>query len=122
MICNYMDEKFGWQTEGVSNAVKLILTEHNPLFETLIYTFESSQNLYDYLYQILILGKRFLYTPANSITRLAMTYDFLKEENGCVAVANRIFEMRLYNAILTSNEMQETPIYKAGERDKNQFI
>ena len=70
----------------------------------------------------MILGKRFLYTPDNSITRLAMTYDFLKEENGCVAVANRIFEMRLYNAILTSNEMQETPIYKASERDKNQFI
>lgn len=122
MICKYMDEKFGWQTEGVSDAVKLILTEHNPLFETLIYTFESSQNLYDYLYQILILGKRFLYTPDNSITRLAMTYDFLKEENGSVAVANRIFEMRLYNAILTSNEMQETPIYKASEWDKNQFI
>lgn len=105
MICKYMDEKFGWQTEGVSDAVKLILTEHNPLFETLTYTFESSQNLYDYLYQILILGKRFLYTPDNSITRLAMTYDFLKEENGCVAVANRIFEMRLYNVILTSNEI-----------------
>ena len=51
-----------------------------------------------------------------------MMYDFLKDENGSVAVANRIFEMRLYNAILTSNEMQETPIYKAGELNKNQFI
>ena len=32
MICKYMDEKFGWQTEGISDAVKLILTEHNLLF------------------------------------------------------------------------------------------
>ncbi len=50
-----------------------------------------------------------------------MTYDFLKEENGCVAVVNCIFEMRLYNAILTSNEMQETSIYTANEWDKKQF-
>lgn len=50
-----------------------------------------------------------------------MTYDFLKEENGCVAVVNRIFEMRFYNAILTSNEMQETSIYTANEWDKKQF-
>ena len=69
----------------------------------------------------MILGKRFLYSPDNSITRLAMTYDFLKEENGCVAVVNCIFEMRLYNAILTSNEMQETSIYTANEWDKKQF-
>ena len=121
-ICKYMDEKFGWKTECVSDAVKLILKENNALFESLINKIEDNQELYDYLYQILILGRKISYNPDDSVIRLAMMYGFLKEENGSVVIANRIFETRLYNAILTTKKMQETSIYKAGEWDKNQFI
>ncbi len=49
-------------------------------------------------------------------------YGFVKEENGSVVIANRIFETRLYNAILTNKQMQKTSIFKAGENDKSQFI
>ena len=121
-ICKYMDEKFSWKTEHVSDAVKLILKENNALFESLINKIEDNQELYDYLYQILILGRKISYNPDDSVIRLAMMYGFLKEENGSVVIANRIFETRLYNAILTTKKMQETSIYKAGEWDKNQFI
>ena len=121
-ICKYMDEKFGWKTEYVSDAVKLILKENNALFESLINKIEDNQELYDYLYQILILGRKISYNPDDFVIRLAMMYGFLKEENGSVVIANRIFETRLYNAILTTKKMQETSIYKAGEWDKNQFI
>ena len=121
-ICKYMDEKFGWETKRVSDAVKLILKENNALFESLINKIEDNQELYDYLYQILILGRKISYNPDDSVIRLAMMYGFLKEENGSVVIANRIFETRLYNAILTTKKMQETSIYKAGEWDKNQFI
>ena len=121
-ICKYMDEKFGWKTSCVSDAVKLILKENNALFESLINKIEDHQELYDYLYQILILGRKISYNPDDSVIRLAMMYGFLKEENGSVVIANRIFETRLYNAILTTKKMQGTSIYKAGEWDKNQFI
>ena len=121
-ICKYLDEKFGWKTPCVSDAVKLILKENNALFESLINKIEDHQELYDYLYQILILGRKISYNPDDSVIRLAMMYGFLKEENGSVVIANRIFETRLYNAILTTKKMQETSIYKAGEWDKNQFI
>ena len=121
-ICKYMDEKFGWQTEGISDAVKLILKENSALFESLINKIEDSQELYDYLYQILILGRKISYNPDDPVIRMAMMYGFLKEENGSVVIANRIFETRLYNAILTAKKMQKTSIYKAGELDKNQFI
>lgn len=121
-ICKYMDEKFVWETKRVSDAVKLILKENNALFESLINKIEDNQELYDYLYQILILGRKISYNPDDSVIRLAMMYGFLKEENGSVVIANRIFETRLYNAILTTKKMQETSIYKAGEWDKNQFI
>ena len=99
-ICKYMDEKFGWTTERVSDAVKLILKENNALCESLINKIEDNQELYDYLYQILILCRKISYNPDDSVIRLAMMYGFLKEDTGSVVIANRIFETRLYLSLI----------------------
>ena len=53
---------------------------------------------------------------------MATMFGFIKNQNGNVAVANRIFETRLYNYYLAENEMQGTDIYKASLQDKSQFI
>lgn len=121
-ICKLMDESFKWSKNSVSEAVKVILKENNALFESLINKIEDYPDLYDYLYQILIEGRRISYNPDDSVIKLAMMYGFVKEENGSVVIANRIFETRLYNAILTNKQMQKTSIFKAGENDKSQFI
>ena len=49
-------------------------------------------------------------------------FGFVKNVNGVVTIANRIFEMVFYNLFLTSTESQNTDIYKAAIQDKNQFI
>jgi hypothetical protein len=122
-ICKHLDEKIkSWTKSGISDAVKIILKENSPLFESLINKIEDNAELYDYLYQILIQGRRISYNPDDSVIKLAMMYGFVKEQNGAVVIANRIFETRLYNAILTTKNMQSTSIYKSGEYDKNQFI
>lgn len=121
-ICKKSDEILGWSENSVSEAVKIILKENSALFESLINKIEDNSDLYDYLYQILIDGRRISYNPDDSVIKLAMMYGFLKEEKGSVIIANRIFETRLYNAILTAKEMQKTSIFKAGETDKNQFL
>lgn len=121
-ICKLMDENFKWSESAVAEAVKVILKENNALFESLINKIEDYPDLYDYLYQILIDGRRISYNPDDSVIKLAIMYGFLKEENGSVVIANRIFETRLYNAILTNKQMQKTSIFKAGENDKSQFI
>ncbi len=121
-ICKLIDESFKWSESSVSEAVKIILKENNALFESLINKIEDYPDLYDYLYQILIEGRRISYNPDDSVIKLAMMYGFVKEENGSVVIANRIFETRLYNAILTNKQMQKTSIFKAGENDKSQFI
>jgi hypothetical protein len=122
-ICKHLDEKIkSWTKSGISDAVKIILKENSPLFESLINKIEDNAELYDYLYQILIQGRRISYNPDDSVIKLAMMYGFVKEQNGAVIIANRIFETRLYNAILTTKNMQSTSIYKSGEYDKNQFI
>lgn len=121
-ICRLMDESFKWSENSVAEAVKIILKENNALFESLINKIEDYPDLYDYLYQILIEGRRISYNPDDSVIKLAMMYGFVKEESGSVVIANRIFETRLYNAILTNKQMQKTSIFKAGENDKSQFI
>ena len=42
-----------------------------------------------------------------------LMFGFVKVEDGAVVIANRIFETRLYNDMLTSEEMKSTPISKA---------
>ena len=121
-ICKLLDERFGWSVNAVTEAVKVILKENNALFDSLINKIEDNHDLYDYLYQILIEGRKISYNPDDSVIKLAMMYGFVKEEDGSVVIANRIFETRLYNAILTNKQMQKTPIYRAGENDKPQFI
>ena len=47
---------------------------------------------------------------------------FVKNVNGIVIIANRIFEMVFYNLFLSSAENQKTDMYKASIQDKNQFV
>lgn len=121
-ICKLLDEKFEWNDYSVSEAIKVILKDNSSLFESLINKIEDNHDLYDYLYQILIEGRQISYNPDDSVIKLAMMYGFLKEQCGRVVIANRIFETRLYNAILTSKQMQSTSTFRAGEQQKNQFI
>lgn len=121
-ICKHMDKKHAWQESAISEAVGIMLKEDSALFDSLINKIEDNQDLYDYLYQILIDGEDISYNPDDSVIRLAKMYGFVKEKDGLVVIANRIFEMRLYNAILTSKKMQNTIMYRTGAVDKNQFI
>lgn len=91
-ICKLMDENLKWSESAVAEAVKVILKENNALFESLINKIEDYPDLYDYLYQILIDGRRISYNPDDSVIKLAMMYGFVKEENGSVVIANRILK------------------------------
>lgn len=71
---------------------------------------------------ILFTGKTFSYVADDSVVEMAAMFGFIKNQQGNIAVTNRIFETRLYNFYLSEDEMQETDIYKASLEDKNQFI
>jgi len=53
---------------------------------------------------------------------LATIFGFIRNDNGTVAVANRIFEIRLYNYFLTTGEAQNNPIFVAASDFWSQFI
>ena len=47
--------------------------------------------------EILYQGKQISFSPIEQSVNLGVMFGFLKEENGYIAVANRIFEMVLLN-------------------------
>lgn len=122
-ICKLIDETIHqWNAEGVISAVNQILNMNIPLFDSLKGKLEDYPEIKKSLYQVLTNGHKFSYNPDHEPTKLLLLFGFVKIEDNGVVVANRIFETRLYNDMLTSEEMRSTPIAKAGTFDKPEFV
>lgn len=122
-ICKLIDETIHeWNINGVIAAVNQILTTNMPLFDSLINKLEEYPEMKKSLYQILANGQKFSYNPDHEPTKLLLLFGFVKIQDNGIVIANRIFETRLYNDMLTSEEMKSTPIAKAGTFDKLEFI
>lgn len=118
----YASKKAAWTKEGFNEAVRMLLSEKNTLFESLIGKLHDYPRLNTMLETVLFTGRTFLYNSDENTTDIASMFGFIKNRNGTVAVANRIFEMRLYNYYLSQSEMQETELYRTSLQDRSQFI
>lgn len=132
-LCKLMDEKVtdserftsktsAWSYEGVLEAVKMLLSEKNTLFESLIGKLYDYPRLKQMVYSILFGGEKVIYSPDNPSVDVAVMFGFAKNKEGTVVIANRIFEMRLYNYFLTTDDAQDTTIFKSASNHKSQFI
>ena len=70
---------------------------------------------------MLFLGERVVYNSHNDIIQLASMFGFVKNVDGAMAVANRIFEAVLYNLFLSEEEVSNRT-FSAAVADRNQFI
>ncbi len=132
-LCKLMDEdvagseqfptlKEAWTYAGFLEADRLLLGEKNTLFESMVNKLYDFPELKEILYSILFAGKEISYNGLDQAIGIAAMFGFIKNADGVVAVANRIFEMVFYNLFLTSAQSQSTDIYKAAIQEKNQFI
>lgn len=132
-ICKLMDEKvtgggefsrkdLTWSRQGFLQGVRILLSEKNTLFESLIGKLNDDSFLQRTIYDILFAGKKIVYNPDDSAIDLATMFGFVKNDAGMIGIANRIFEIRLYNYFLTTGEAQNTSIFRAASNDKSQFI
>ncbi len=132
-LCQLMDEdisteeKYGskkaaWTDVGFHEAVKQLLAEKNTLFESLSEKLSSYPELNEMLYALLFTGKAIAYNYYEPSISIATMFGFVKNQNGVLAIANRLFETWLYNLYLSTSEMQSKKIYSAALLDKNQFI
>lgn len=128
-ICKIIDEhifkenkEHCWSKNTILEAVRILLSEKNTLFESMINKLIDYQELRDMIYALLFTGKSIVYNPDNNAIDIAIMFGFARVEDNLVVIANRIFETRLYNMFLSSAELQNSNIYKASLQDKNQFI
>jgi len=131
-ICKLLDEEIPelaqfagadnvWTREGVVQAVKNILNESTLLFDNMVKQLDIYKDLRGILEDIIYRGEQIVYSPIAKSVNMGVMFGYLKEENGRVIIANRIFEMALLNMFITE-ESTESEAYRYGQRDKNQFI
>ena len=105
-VCQKIDETLeaNWTQDGVIDAVQGILTEENMLFDDMIKNLENNKALYEFLYNVLIMGEEIAYNTDNPIIKLGQIYGFImKGEYNKAVVSNKIFEKRIYEYFISKN-------------------
>lgn len=131
-ICKYIDEDIAadagdvqlsraWSEEGVAGAVKRILKDNPPLFESMAKQLDTYKDLHNIIEDIIYRGKRIPFSMEERSIHLGVMFGYLKEENDRVVIANRIFEMCLLNMFM-AKEAITSEVFAKGGSDKPQFI
>lgn len=122
-ICKTIDEEIKeWTEKGILKAINIVQNANSPLFDSLINKLEDYPALKKDIMKILTNGDRIPYTAESESIRMLLLFGFVRIEQNSVVLSNRIFETKLYNWILTSEEMRDTSIFKAGTFDKPEFV
>ncbi len=127
-ICKFLDEDIPenqrfenaadvWTQAGVGEAVKLLLSENTPLFDSMMKQIDFYKDLKKLLQDILYLGKQIPYSPYVESVNLGIMFGFLKEAAGYVEVANRVFEMGLLNLFI-AEEAAGSQVFRHGQKDR----
>lgn len=131
-ICKLLDEEIAgserfetvqaaWSKEGIVQAVNILLSERIPLFESMTRQLSDYPDMRKMLQAILFQGKRVTYNSDSAVIERASMFGYIINMNGSVQVANRIFEMRLYNMFLSEEELQNA-IYDVAQGSRNEFL
>lgn len=131
-ICKIMDEKLPymdvftdsksiWAKAGIGEAVKMILRTRTTLFDSMTKHISEYPDLKKMLRLMLFQGEQVTYNQDNYIIELACMFGYVADDGVKVQVANRIFEMRLYNLFLSEEELSSA-MSKEAKQDKNQFV
>lgn len=115
------DLKKAWTRQGFLEAVKLILKDENTLFDDMFKKLDDFPGMRKAIYEILYEGKSITFNAYDKDLNIAKMFCFIKEVNGKVAVANRIFEVWFYN-LFVSEASKSDEIYSEGSKDKVLFI
>ncbi len=109
-ICQLIDERFvpekystlreAWTEDGIQEAVKVIVTEKNTLFDSLMSKLREYDHLRSQLRRILLQGETIEYLPDDPAQEQLMMYGFIINCHNTVAVSNKLFEIRLYRTYL----------------------
>ncbi|MGL5694954.1 MAG: GxxExxY protein, partial [Peptostreptococcaceae bacterium] len=117
-ICQVIDEdilknnKKLWTRYEVQRAVKMIINEKNTLFDDLIKNMENNNQLYECIYNILVLNMNAVFNINNPVIELGYMLGYLvcsKENN--VEVSNQIIKEVIYNYMISKTNILNMTSY-----------
>ncbi|MCD8020548.1 MAG: ATP-binding protein [Clostridiales bacterium] len=131
-ICKILDEKIAgntifpdkssvWTKDGVNEAVKRIIKEDNPLYESILDKLRMYPELKSLLQELLFNGSPIPYVATASYIKDATMFGFIRNEDEMAVIANRIFEAVLYNTFI-AEEFANNKLYAIGVQERNQFV
>jgi len=109
-ICQHIDEKLekNWTANGIREAVRMLLTEKNTLFDDLFKNLENNKDLYILIYDMLIVGEKRTFNADNPILGLAMMYGIITNSEPHISISSRIFEIRICNYFASKDELESS--------------
>ena len=111
-----------WSRTGMDEAVKLLLSEDNTLFQSLTGKLTNNPELRAALRSILMEGERISYNAQQETISLMQMYGFIRNDRGTIRISSRIFETVLYNFFLSDEELRNNSFTREGDLAKNIFI
>ena len=112
VVSETLDPKKAWTREGFEEAIKLILSENNTLFQSLTSKLANYPDLRASLHGLLMEGAKLAWSPDQDDIAQMMMYGFIRKDNNSIRIDNRIFETRLYNLFLSDEELKNNVFYK----------
>jgi hypothetical protein len=105
-ICKCIGEEIepqNWTVQGVQDAVKKILAEKSVLFDDISKNLENNQEIYNFMYQLLMAGRRMMFNLSVPAIDWFHMFGYVEIGNkgvkalgqGYAVVANKIFELFL---------------------------
>ena len=129
-ICQLVDESVSkemppdrsWTSRGINEAVKLILSERNTLFDSLTKNLNDYPKLKASIRTVLMEGAILPWNPdLEDIARMQM-YGLIENFENTVRIDNRVFETRLYNLFLSDERLRNSAFAREGGLARNMFV
>jgi hypothetical protein len=109
-ICQLIDERFDrdWTGEGLGRTLRYMISqERNTLFDDIFKNLEAYQDLYQLIYELLIVGTEKRYSADDPVVNWALMFGFVRQEEEKIVVANRLFEIRIANYFISKDARKQ---------------
>ncbi len=129
-LCWLLDEEISaakgsrsaaWTLDGFMDAYRILTSEKNTLFESIIGKVINYPELNNILQDKIFNGQTIPYTATNPAIDLASMFGIVKNADGMVVPSNKIFAKVLSDYYLSLDELKDLDIYKASRQEKTQF-